>query len=187
MTVLDRLRESLETSPVVRFGKYEYFVHPMTDGIPPADPSLLEEVVDALFDIGNFDCDKIVTPEAMGFPLAALLSLRTGKPYVFLRKREYGLPGEVVVRQVTAYSRADMFMNYVEKGDRVVIVDDVISTGGTVRAIVAALRQVGALIVDILVVFDKMEDKAVFEETLGAPIKTLLRVEVRDGRVKPRP
>ncbi len=187
MNLLDRLRESLETSPVVRFGKYEYFVHPMTDGIPPADPALVEEVVDALFDVGNFDCDKIVTPEAMGFPLAALLSLRTGKPYVFLRKREYGLPGEVVVRQVTGYSRADMFMNYVEKGDRVVIVDDVISTGGTLRAIVAALRQVGALVVDILVVFDKMRDKAVLEETLGAPIKTLLRVEVRDGRVMPRP
>ncbi|MFQ5919445.1 MAG: hypoxanthine/guanine phosphoribosyltransferase [Thermoplasmata archaeon] len=185
--MLDRLRASLETSPVVRFGEYEYFVHPISDGIPPADPVLVEEVVDALVAVGDFDCDKIVTAEAMGFPLAALLSLRTGKPYVFLRKREYGLPGEVRVRQTTGYSRADMFMNYVGRGDRVVIVDDVISTGGTVRAIVAALRQVGALLVDILVVFDKMEDKAGLEEAVGAPVKTLLRVQVVDGKVVPRP
>ena len=38
--------------------------------------------------------DKIVTAESMGFPLAAGLSLRVHKPYVFIRKRQYGLPGE---------------------------------------------------------------------------------------------
>ncbi len=180
------MRKSLEDSPVVRFGEYEYFLHPITDGVPPADPALVEEVVDALLDAGNFDCDKIVTPEAMGFPLAALLSLRTGKPYVFVRKKKYGLPGEVLVRQVTGYSRADMYLNYVEKGDRVVIVDDVISTGGTLRALVDALRQVGAHIVDILIVFDKHKDKAALEESLEVPIQTLLRVEVVDGKVVPR-
>ncbi len=171
---------------MVRFGEYEYFLHPITDGVPPADPALVEEVVDALLDAGNFDCDKIVTAEAMGFPLAALLSLRTGKPYVFVRKKEYGLPGEVLVHQVTGYSRGDMYLNYVEKGERVVIVDDVISTGGTLRALVDALRQVGAHIVDILIVFDKHKDKAALEKSLGVPIQTLLRVEVVGGKVVPR-
>jgi adenine phosphoribosyltransferase len=187
VSLLDRLRESLRASPVVRFGEYEYFVHPISDGIPPADPALVEEVVDALYEAGDWDCDKIVTAEAMGFPLAALLSLRTGKPYVFVRKRQYGLPDEVVVRQVTGYSRADMFMNYIESGDRVVIVDDVISTGGTLQAIGAALRQVGAVLVDIIVVFDKMEDKTQLEDAIGAPVKTLLRVHVADGKLVLRP
>jgi orotate phosphoribosyltransferase-like protein len=36
-------------------------------------------------------------------------------------------------------------------------------------------------------VFDKMEDKAALEETLGVPIKTLLRVEVIGGRAVARP
>lgn len=171
---------------MVRFGEYEYFLHPITDGVPPADPALLDEVVDALLEVGDFACDKIVTAEAMGFPLAALLSLRTGKPYVFLRKKKYGLPGEVSVRQVTGYSRADLYLNYVGEGDRVVIVDDVISTGGTLRAMVEALRQVGASIVDVLIVFDKMQDRAALEEALGVPIKTLLRVDVVDGKAVAR-
>ncbi len=183
MSLLDRLRESLKSSPVVRFGEYEYFLHPITDGIPQAEPALVEEVVDALLTAGNFDCDKIVTAEAMGFPLAAILSLRTGKPYLFLRKKKYGLPGEISVRQETGYSKANLYLNYLDKGDRVVIVDDIVSTGGTLRAIVNAMRQIGASIVDILVVFDRMKDKTLLEKTLGVAIKTLLRVEVVDGNV----
>ncbi|MDX1535100.1 MAG: hypoxanthine/guanine phosphoribosyltransferase [Thermoplasmata archaeon] len=187
MSLLDRLRASLREALVVPFGAYQYFVHPLTDGIPPADPALLEELVEALVERGDFDCDKIVTAEAMGFPLAALLSVRTRKPYVLLRKREYGLPGEIRIRQVTGYSRADLFMNYVEAGDRVVIVDDVISTGGTLRAIGGALTDVGATIADVLVVFDKMEDRSELERALGVPVKPLLRVQIVDGRVVSRP
>ncbi len=74
-----------------------------------------------------------------------------------------------------------------KEGDRVVIVDDVISTGGTLRAVVEALRHVGASIVDVLVVFDRTEDKAALEEALGVPIKTLLGVDLVDGRAVARP
>lgn len=181
--MLERLKRSLEKAPVVRFGDYHYFIHPITDGIPPADPQVLEEVVEAFLQIGNFDCDKIVTAEAMGFPLAALLSVRTGKPYVFLRKKSYRLPGEVSVKQITGYSKGDLHLNYVGQGDRVVFVDDVISTGGTLRAVVEALRKVGSEVVDILVVFDKMRDKAELEREIGLEIKTLLKIDIVDGKV----
>ncbi len=180
---LEKLRASLEATPVVKFGEYHYFIHPITDGIPAADPEVLEEVVEALLHMGNFDCDKIVTAEAMGFPLAALLSMRTGKPYVFLRKKKYGLPGEVSVKQVTGYSKGDLFLNFVGPGERVVFVDDVLSTGGTLKAVVGALRSVGAQIADILVVFDKMEDRSKLEAEIGMTIKTLLRVGVVEGKV----
>lgn len=181
--MLERLKASLERTPVVRFGEYRYFVHPLTDGVPPMDPAVLEETVEALAAVGNWDCDKIVTAEAMGFPLAALLSVRVRKPYVFLRKKRYGLPGEVSVAQVTGYSKGDLYLNGVERGDRVVIVDDVVSTGGTLRAMVQALRHAGAEVVDVLVVFDKMEDRSALEAELGVRIQALLRVDVVDGRV----
>lgn len=122
----------------------------------------------------------------MGFPLAACLSLKVRKPYVFIRKRRYGLPGETSVRQVTGYSGTDMFVNGIDPGDRVTFVDDVISTGGTLRAIVRALRSVGAEIDDVLIVFEKTRNKPELEAELGIRIKTLLAVDVVDGKIVER-
>src|SRR2546426_3893619 len=138
---LDRLRASLAESPIVRFGDYEYFVHPITDGTPLGRPEVLDEVLSELVRIGDWSrCDKIVTAESMGFPLAAGLAVRVHKSYVFVRKRAYGLPGEVSLKQTTGYSKTDMFINNIRRGDRVVFVDDVISTGGALFAVGEALR-----------------------------------------------
>lgn len=183
---LEKLRASLAECPVVRFGDYEYFVHPITDGIPLGRPEVLDEVVEAMVRVGDWDCDKITTAESMGFPLAAGVSMRTGKPYVFLRKRRYGLPGEVEVSQATGYGKAKLYINNVQRGDRLVFVDDVVSTGGTLRAIVPALNALGAELSDIIVVFEKTRDKARLEKEIGVPIKTLLKVDVVKGRVVER-
>ena len=181
---LERLRASLKDCPIVRFGDYEYFVHPITDGIPLGRPDVLDEVLAELARIGDWSrCDKIVTAESMGFPLAAGLSLRVQKPYVFIRKRRYGLPGEVSLKQTTGYATTDMFINNIHRGDRVVFVDDVISTGGTLLSIAQALRKIGAEITDILIVFEKTREKARMEKELGIKIKTLLRVDVVQGKL----
>lgn len=181
--MLERLKESLKNCPIVKFGDYQYFVHPITDGIPLGDPEVLKEVVEEILRVGNLNCNKIVTAESMGFPIAAALSLRTGIPYVFIRKRRYGLPGEISIQQVTGYSGTNMYINFLGKGDRVVLVDDVISTGGTLRAIVKALRMIGAKIVDIVIVFEKTKEKDKLEKELGVRIKTLLKIDVVDGKV----
>jgi len=184
---LDHLRASLKDTPVVRFGDYEYFVHPITDGIPLGRPEVLDEVLTELARIGNWSrCDKIVTAESMGFPLAAGLSLRVRKPYVFIRKRGYGLPGEVSLKKATGYAKTDMFINNIQPGDRVVFVDDVISTGGTLIAIVNAFRKIGAEIADVLIVFEKTREKPRIEKELGLKIKTLLPVNVVKGRLVER-
>ncbi len=184
---LARLRASLADAPVIKLGDYSYFVHPITDGIPLGDPEVLDEVLAALAKEGDWArCDKIVTAESMGFPLASGLSVRVHRPYVFIRKRQYGLPGEVSLKQTTGYSKTDMFINNIRAGDRVVFVDDVISTGGTLYAIVKALRAIGAEIVDVLIVFEKTREKARMERELGLRIKTLLSVEVAGGRLAER-
>jgi adenine phosphoribosyltransferase len=184
--MLGKLKASLRDTPVVRFGDYHYFVHPITDGIPPCDPTLLQEAVDGLVGMGNWEwVDKIITAEAMGFPLAALVALRVGKPYVFARKRRYGFPTEVSMKQVTGYSGADLYFNFIEKGERLAFVDDVISTGGTLRSMVKALRFAGAEVTEVLIVFDKMmaAERKSLEAELGIKIKTLLSVEVVEGKV----
>jgi adenine phosphoribosyltransferase len=186
LELLDLLKKSLEESPVVKNGEYDYFVHPITDGIPKMEPELLSEVISNIVDTGNMDCEMIVAAEAMAIPLCVALSMKIDKPYVVIRKKQYSLPGEVSIEQITGYSKAKMFVNGVCEGDRVLIVDDVLSTGGTLRAIVMALRKIGAEIVDTIIVFNKLENKEDLEKELDLNIKTLLDVEVVNGKVNIR-
>ena len=181
--VFEALKASLAESDVVERGDYEYIVHPITDGIPRMDPRILTEVIDAMAEVGNFDCDVILTIEALGIPLATALSLKTGKPYTVVRKKMYGLPGEVNLSQVTGYSKSTLFINGLKAGDKVVIVDDVISTGGTMWALVDALKKMQVHVSDILVVLEKTDRKSEIERKIGQPIKTLVKVHVVDGKV----
>jgi len=180
--VLDLLRESLLNAKIIRVNSYEYIVHPILDGVPAVEPELLEEVVNALFELGEMDCDLIVAPEAMGFPLAAPLSMMSDIPFVAVRKRSYGLEGEVKIDQATGYSNGAMYINGVQEGDQVIVVDDVLSTGSTLKSIVNALRGIGAEVLDVLVVVEKGRHDQL-EEELGIKVKSLVRLEVRDGRV----
>ena len=180
---LPLLRASLANVPIVRRGDYHYFVHPLSDGVPAIEPALLDEVASALAARLPAEVEALATAEAMGLPLGTALALRRGLPLVVLRKRGYGLPGEVEVAQATGYSRNTLYLNADVAGHRVAVVDDVLSTGGTLRATVAALRRAGAEVAGVAVVFAK-DDPAPLAAELGVGIDVLLRVAVVDGRVE---
>jgi adenine phosphoribosyltransferase len=181
---LERLKDSLGTSPVVKMGDYDYFVNPITDGIPQMDPAVLADVIDALQEIGDFDCDVIVAPESMGIPIAVPLSLRLGIPYNIVRKKRYGLQGEISITQTTGYSKSEMYINGISRGDRVTVVDSVVSTGGTLRAVLQGLVLIGAEIIDVLVAVEKGDEKAPLEGDLGIRIKALVKIRCQCGRIE---
>jgi len=180
---LEELKASLRESSIVKRGDYDYIVNPITDGIPMVKPSIIKEVVDAMCQISDLDCDYFITVEALGLPLATALSLKTGKPFNVVRKRMYGLPDEINISRLTGYSKSSLFVNGVKAGDKVIIVDDVVSTGGTLWALVEALVKVGVRIADILVVVEKTDKKAEIERKIGIPVKTLVKVDIVGGKV----
>ncbi len=177
--MLKRLKESLENCPIVKRGEYNYFIHPITDGVPSLDPALLREVANAMIRVLDLDdvC-KIVTAEAMGIHIGTTLSLMTDIPLVIMRKRQYFLPGEVAVHQMTGYSKGELYLNGIDPGDRVVIIDDVCSTGGTMSAAVQALEKAGAEIVDICVVIRRGDPGK------ECRYKSLVAVEVSESQVR---
>jgi adenine phosphoribosyltransferase len=179
------LKKSLLDSPVVKKKDYHYVVAPITDGIPEVKPALLKEVVDEikklLPSIGGVD--KIVTIEAMGIPLATGLSLDIGVPFVVIRKREYGLPDEVSVEQVTGYSKSKLFINGLKQGDRVVIVDDVLSTGGTLKAVLSALKKIGVVVKGVFIAVDKGNCAGAISDEFDVSVKTLVNMDVVNGKV----
>lgn len=181
--MMERFISSLEAAPIVNVGGYEYFIHPITDGVPRVEPAVLGEVIGAMLRISSLDCDIILAPEAMGIPLGAILSMRAGIPYVVARKRRYGLPDEVEIGRSTGYSKGSMYINDVRKGERVIIIDDVLSTGGTLRPIMLALQRAGAQIAEVLVAVEKGSAGEKLEREFGVPVRALVKVEVRDGRL----
>jgi adenine phosphoribosyltransferase len=143
----------------------------------------LRDVATKIIKIADMDVDKIITAEAMGIPLVTAISLYTDIPYVIMRKREYKLEGEIPVHQETGYSKGELYLNGVKKGDRVLIVDDVLSTGGTMVAIIKALEKAGAHIKDIVCVIERGNGKEEVKKKTGYDVKTLVKIDVRDGKV----
>ncbi len=179
---MDQLKESLLDAPIIEKNGYHYFVHPISDGVPMLEPELLREIVIKIIRKADLeDVDKIVTPAAMGIHISTAVSLMTDVPLVVIRKRQYGLEGEVELAQQTGYSENQMFMNDVYEGDRVLLLDDVLSTGGTLAAITEALEHVGAEIVDVVAVIKKVGPNELDDS--GHDVKTLINVDVVDGEV----
>ncbi|PSP84283.1 adenine phosphoribosyltransferase [Halobacteriales archaeon QS_1_68_17] len=180
---MDRLAGSLREAPVVEKNGYHYFVHPISDGVPMLEPGLLREIVIRIIRKAELDdVDKIVTPAAMGIHISTAVSLMTDIPLVVVRKRQYGLEGEVALSQVTGYSENEMFVNDVYAGDRVLLLDDVLSTGGTLDAMTGALEEIGAEVVDVVAVIKKVGGENRLAG-VGYDVKTLINVDIVDGEV----
>ena len=145
------------------------------------DPRLLREISIRIIRKARLEnVDKIVTPAAMGIHISAAVSLMTDIPLVIIRKRQYGLDGEVSLAQVTGYSENEMYMNDVSEDDCVLLLDDVLSTGGTLRGITQALEEVGAEVADIVAVIKKVGGENRMNDY---EVKTLINVDVVDGEV----
>jgi adenine phosphoribosyltransferase len=180
--MLERLKKSLLQAPVFKRGSYNYFIHPISDGVPEVRPELIREVAGHIVRIADLDVDKIITVEAMGIPIGISLSIMCDIPLVIIRKRKYGLPGEIEVSQVTGYSKSQLFLNGINKGDRVIVVDDVISTGGTLLATLESLKVAGATVKDVVAVIQRGDGVSRLASK-GYAVKTMVQVEVDESRV----
>ncbi|MAQ57427.1 MAG: hypoxanthine/guanine phosphoribosyltransferase [Candidatus Thalassarchaeum sp.] len=180
------LQDSLRGSPIIWKGDYPYFIHPISDGIPRMDADVLRATRDLIVEMVDWSkIDLIVSVEAMGLPLLAAVGDATGKPTVVIRKREYGMEGEVRVDVSTGYSQSSTYINDISPGERILIVDDVISTGGTLEPILATLEDMGVVLQDIVIAIEKGEGrKRLAKERPGWPIRTLAHIDIIDGKVE---
>lgn len=182
-TMLEEVIKSLEASPVVKKGDYDYFVNPISDGVPTMDPKMLRELSLSVYKHANLDIDKIVAVEAMGIHLATALSLATDIPFAIIRKRQYGLEGETEVYQKTGYGSSNLYINDIHKGEKILLIDDVVSTGGTLIALIKTLQDMGVEIKSTVAVIDKGEGKEIVEKETGVEVLSIVKLDVIDGKV----
>ena len=186
VTAVDPIDRSLQEAQVMDRKGYPYLVHPLIDGIPRVDPALLQAWLDWCLSQQDLlgQATVLLAPEAMGLPLAAPLSLATGKPYVVVRKRKYGLPGEQVAYCETGYGENCLHVNAVGPGDKVLLVDDVLSTGGTLSALLATLQSMEVPVVGALVFLDKGRVHSVLQERHDLPIRVMRTIRIQDMKVQ---
>ena len=181
---VELLKDSVVKAPVVWKEGYPYFVHPLSDGVPRQSAELLTAARDLISEGVDWESvDIILGIEAMGIPLAAALCLSSGKPLVIGRKRQYGLPGEVSIDQSTGYSKGEIFLNDIDQGARVLIVDDVVSTGGTLHPVLKAVEESGAIVQDCWIVCEKGEGMNNIRSSGDWPLNSLVRIEMQGDKI----
>ncbi|MFZ0102824.1 MAG: adenine phosphoribosyltransferase [Pseudolabrys sp.] len=124
--------------------------------------------------------DKVAGIEARGFILGGAVAHQVSAGFIPIRKK-----GKLPHKRVTiAYSleygldEMEVHEDAVEKGERVILVDDLIATGGTAEGAVKLLRQLGANVLAACFVIDLPElggaDKL---RKLDVPVRTLISFE----------
>mgnify|MGYP000222172997 FL=1 len=182
---IQRLTTSLKEAPVVWKGDYPYFIHPLTDGVPRLEADVFQAVVDLVFDSVDWSkIDLLLGIEAMGLPLTSSLSLRTGLPQVVARKRSYGLEREITIDQTTGYSKGSMYLNDINPGESIAIVDDVLSTGGTLDAVIKGVERAGAHVSTIVAVVEKGPGLKMLKEKYPAiDISSIVRLTMNGAEI----
>ncbi|GAB4525108.1 MAG: phosphoribosyltransferase family protein [Anaerolineae bacterium] len=124
-----------------------------TELVTVAARELAQKLADVAYDV-------IVTAEAKSIPLAHALSAETGKPYVVLRKTYKPYMGEALESETLSITTGKPQTLYLDEKDRtlvdnqkVVIVDDVISTGSTLQGMRLIMNKAGADVVAEAAIF----------------------------------
>jgi orotate phosphoribosyltransferase len=111
------------------------------------------------------DADRIGGVALGGVPLAAVASVESDVPYVIARK------------EAKDYGTANAVEGELEEGDRVVVVEDIVTTGSSAVEAVEKLRAAGAVVDEIIVVVDRQEGGRENVEDAGLRMHALTTAE----------
>jgi adenine phosphoribosyltransferase len=179
------LRQVYENAKVITVGDHLTTVNEFTDQIPALRPKVLWQAALEVNKIGIFNCNKILCEEDKGAPIGTAVSLITGIPLAIARWYPYMFPDEIAVPIACEYYKGNLYVNGIEEGDKITIVDDTISTGGTIISMVEAIRKRNASVEEIIAVVEKVNYHGVekVRKVTGIDVKTILKIQVENGKV----
>ncbi|EMF51564.1 MULTISPECIES: adenine phosphoribosyltransferase [Streptomyces] len=147
-----------------------------------ADPAAFTALTDALAELTvRHGATKIVGLEARGFILGAPAAVRAGVGFIPVRKAGK-LPGATLSQAYDLeYGSAEIEVHAEDliEGDRVMVIDDVLATGGTAEASLQLIRRAGAEVAGVAVLMELsfLAGRQRLEAVLdGAPLESLIRV-----------
>src|SRR3989442_13119280 len=131
-------------------------------------PALLRAIAKAMAPFVR-GASRIAGVELGAVPIAAAVSLASDTPYIIVRKaaKEHGTKHD--------------FEGELNRGDLVLFVEDVVTTGGTLRGAIDRLREHGAVVEDCVCVVDREEGGAILLAEIGVRLHALLRASELTG------
>ncbi|MDP8011699.1 MAG: orotate phosphoribosyltransferase [Thermoplasmata archaeon] len=169
------IEELLISSGAVMFGEFtltsgkksNYYINIKK---ATTNPAILIEITKAMAKyVSN---EKIAGIELGSVPLAVALSIQTGKPFVIVRKES------------KTHGTKEMIEGDLLKGEDVLVVEDVVTTGGSVVRAINVLKENGANVKKVLAVVDREEGGKENIEKDGIEFIPLLKVSSLLSKIK---
>ena len=143
------------------------------------DEDGLKLAIDGLAErLDGVDFDVIAGPESRGFIFGTPLAYRVGKGFVMIRKKGK-LPRETISEEYELeYGKAciEVHKDAIEPGQKVVLVDDLIATGGSAAASIRLIERLGGKVVKVLFVIELKGLKG-REKLKGYDVESLISYE----------
>ena len=143
------------------------------------DPDGLQLAIDGLDGlVKGTDYDVVVGPESRGFIFGVPVAYKNHKSFVPVRKKGK-LPCETISQEYSLeYGTAtiEMHKDAIKPGQKVVIVDDLIATGGTIEAIIKLVEALGGEVVKIVFLIELQGLKG-REKLKGYDVDALIKYE----------
>jgi len=164
---------------LVRTGAIKFGVFTLTSGklspyyvdlrIVPSFPEALSEVVGIYEDlvktsVGIVNFHRIAGIPTAGVPFASILSFRLRKPFLYVRK------------EMKTHGRERRVEGLLSPGEKVLIVDDLITTGKSTGEAIEAIRSEGGLVEDAVVLIDREEGGAKHLKTMGVTLHPFMKI-----------
>ena len=151
MTLMSELTQALKDCGALQFGdftlasgaKSSYYIDIKKASTNPRVLYLISQLMAIKMQDLNIRPDRIAGVVLGSVPLAAALSLATGIPYVMIRKEKKD------------HGTGKLIEGDLEAGDKVLVVEDVITTAGSSVKAIQTLREAGATVTDVISVIDR--------------------------------
>lgn len=125
-------------------------------------PELLKQLAERFSRFVTTGVDRVAGAELGGIPLAAATSLHCGKPFVIVRNSKK-----------IDYGTGKLIEGKLERGETVLLVEDIATSGGQAVEAIKTLTAAGAKVAGVVVVIDRLEGARTAIEAAGTPFHAL--------------
>jgi len=168
---MNEMKKALEGCGALQFGSFtlasgaksDYYIDIKKASTDPKVLYLISQLMAERIEASGKRYDRIAGVVLGSVPLAAALSLATGIPYVMVRKEKKD------------HGTSKLIEGDMNKGDNVLVVEDVITSAGSSIAAIGTLRGAGATVNDIISVIDRESGGMDSLKAIGVTMTSLIK------------